>query len=112
MVRSEARSTEHRGKLSCEGQGQLSQDQQRVGPDDHSIVSMASEVTQFTDTDIDSSYSWTMDPDIALRSSVDPDDTIFPGCSTGHPSLYGLGCSMASRFQQGHRFQPRPQVSA
>lgn len=72
----------------------------------HSIISMASEVTQFTDTDIDSSYSWTMDPDIALRSSVDPDDTIFPGCSTDHPSLYGLGCSMASRFQ------PRPQVSA
>ena len=48
-----------------------------------------------------------MDPDIALGSSLGPDNTMAPCGSAGHPNHFVPNGSMTLRPQQGHRFWPR-----
>lgn len=59
----------------------------------------------------DSSYSRTMDPDLALGSSLGLDVTMALGGSAGLPYQHSSGSSLLS-FQQSLRLQPRPWASA
>lgn len=63
------------------------------------------------DVNTDSSYSRTMDPDLALRSSLGLDVTVALGGSAGLPDQQSSGGSLLS-FQHGLRLQPRPWASA
>lgn len=56
------------------------------------------------DINIDRSHSRTMNPDMALGSSLGLNDTMAPGDSIGHPDQHGSSSSMAQTT-------PWPQVT-
>lgn len=52
-----------------------------------------------------------MDPEMALGSSLSPDDNITPGDSTIHPYLDGPCCGVALRLQSSLSLWPRSRAS-
>lgn len=56
-------------------------------------------------------YYRATDPDMVFSSSLNLNDTMAPGGSTGHPYLYGPCYGIAPRFQSGFRHQPRSLAS-
>lgn len=48
------------------------------------------------------------DPNMALSSSFNPDETMAPGDSTVHSNQLGLSGGTAFEYQHGHRFWSRP----